>query len=311
MPRKKAAPGAGKSRGRQPHFVGAPQRLLQCHAEEWKTAKNAGDEYHKNKAAIANFYSRVTNLYFHLVGWNRPVDQPLPDDAELPAPSLSADLPENMQYTEAEKEAHKAEYDTMRTKIRAWYLHHCTKSNGDNTPKKNKLIEALTATKRQRSTLIHFYMSTHWDRIKPRVVEEQDCRLQAFNEAQSSTDDSHAAASPPAWIKTANEVANIMWNEETDAFRAQTEKEWDDEWAEEVHAREEASRTPRTPEEFHRALSEAAPLLQNLVDEVSQRLELATSLLIGGPIPEKGGMVSVRRFVFTSPLTSFHLIAPR
>ncbi|KAJ7118527.1 hypothetical protein C8R43DRAFT_816478, partial [Mycena crocata] len=123
------------------------------------------------------------------------------------------------------------------------------------------------------------------------VASRVDARVRALVQRAQRTGEKL-----PERVTVQNEVTKEVMEEESAMFLEELTWERDKEYAAVVKAWEEslADSPVRTPEEFSASLKAAVHYLQPFVDAIGDRFGMAVSLLICGPVGNRGGCIEMR-----------------
>ncbi|KAJ7797235.1 hypothetical protein B0H14DRAFT_3493968 [Mycena olivaceomarginata] len=242
----------------------------------------AAAEIHEQGA----FYSRIAHLYLDKYGYNMGWDEDLENGQDV-ADDVDTTLDVDSLLPE-EAETRAAYFKALRVKIGVWY--NGKYGGGVQKKKQQNLTFKQLFDKKElepqvpvKKRTLHFYSSQfYYERIKPRV------------EARWAT--VSRQTKPPAIVNVRNQVTKEAWLAETQAFR--------DEVIESLNKEHEAAMTsykialandvPTTAEEYSVALNNAAFYLGPFADAAHAQFGMNVSILLCGPIPDRGGRIEVR-----------------
>ncbi|KAJ7028784.1 hypothetical protein C8F04DRAFT_1265536 [Mycena alexandri] len=273
---------------------GSKKKLLEAHKEEFLSAAEM--------KTTGSFYKRVGHLYIKKYGWDmpwnkdRPIDEEADEDdeeASEASPDSEDDVDVDADDVDARKvapdvaEAHAEYFVKLCKKIGVWY----NTEYGSAMAKKSKAIPFTKLFDRAeleppvpvKTRVLHYY-SHHFyaERVRPQVA----ARWAAMSRREN----------PPKMITVRNLVTREAWLAEPQAFRdevtAALEKEH--KTALEAYSIAVSSKVPATAEEYNIALNNAAYYLQPFTDAIHERFGMNVSLLLCGPIPDRGGRIEVR-----------------
>ncbi|EMD33452.1 hypothetical protein CERSUDRAFT_98555 [Gelatoporia subvermispora B] len=276
---------APQKRGLKSSF--SPMRLefLHSHREEFRKAQQLG-----NPRAISKFYSRITNKWFVLFGYELPVSQDPPINVDEVIVGDLERIPGMDEGSEEDKAARMKIYQGMRTKLQQWFLHDRGKAPGAADSKEVKKLFAAIAKEsarppRKLSALAYYQKVYYQDRVKEAFKARYSEVFKAWQESCRSSAD---LQKPPAQLKIRNEVAAEQWAQESQEFRDELLQLLQEEHDREV---EEAKRLEVTNEyaDISQAMKEASIFLHAIAKGLEWRYGLAVSILMAGPMPEKGG----------------------
>ncbi|KAJ7216209.1 hypothetical protein C8J57DRAFT_1538020 [Mycena rebaudengoi] len=237
-----------------------------------------------------DFYTKVAKIFINKYGWLFDITGDI-DDCEDPDDDTEELVDEdvaNLDETLAEK--YFAYYTMLRMKIGQWYRYHYRKTtgtSGDNLVTLFQNGEASEALSRPKARqLLHVYSGHYYkSHVKNTFDMEWEWVLEVAEEDGET---------PPTQINVRNRVTKECWQAETEEFRAMVvdlkRKEDDaaqDAWEKEQTAEEEV----QSAEDYDTALRHAAVTLQPLADAAAKRYGMAVSILLVGPIGEKGERV--------------------
>ncbi|KAJ7118612.1 hypothetical protein C8R43DRAFT_865306, partial [Mycena crocata] len=124
------------------------------------------------------------------------------------------------------------------------------------------------------------------DRVEPRVVS----RMRAIEKRAT-----HTGEKVPHRIVVQNELTKEVWDEETEIFQEETLRAMEREHEITLKAwRESIADSPtRTPEQFSNSLKTAAHYLQPFCDAIEEKFGMCVSLMLCGPIGDRGGHIEM------------------
>ncbi|KAJ7888647.1 hypothetical protein B0H14DRAFT_3714875 [Mycena olivaceomarginata] len=254
-------------------------------------AKRKDDWLRETEAGKASqFYIKMVKLYIKKYGRHLADDQDFAFDVADPPDKAANEVVH--EVLDSEEEAFRKAYlKTLRGRISQWYrLNYGSLIKSDKTAFKEMFTGALDGAppKPQRGRPIHFYSRKYYDtRIKSRVEE----RLESLK--RRAERDGNGM---PQTIDVISKVTAEMYNEESPVFREEIELAAEREYQQAVKAWEVslADSPTRTPEEMAATLANAAYYLQPFAEAIQQRFGMCVSILLCGPIGERGGRVGVQ-----------------
>ncbi|KAJ7480365.1 hypothetical protein B0H11DRAFT_2421170 [Mycena galericulata] len=274
----------GGKQGKVSWVTGTKLAFLERYKEPWISA---GD-------TPARFYSDITKRFILKYGWDERYSQrgdDLEDDTDDPKDEEVAAF----VSPEDEVEERAEYYYRLRTKIAQWYRYHYKKILAEDSLEAS--VEALLSglggpRKPRKRRVLHQYSEQYYaSRIKSFYEEELVKEMEAWKDGKLEV--------KPESVNVRNCVVDERWAAESDSFRNRLEtevKQAHQDAMEEYNAAMEAARGAadgRTPQEFHKLLSSAAATLDPLAESLAARYGMAVSILLAGPIPEKGGAIEV------------------
>ncbi|KAJ7475543.1 hypothetical protein B0H11DRAFT_2235253 [Mycena galericulata] len=233
-----------------------------------------------------DFYSRMAQRYLEKYGYETPWEGDLEDDQDI---ADDVDPDEDVDELDPAVAEERATYfHILRGKIGVWYkAQYGSKTNKKKEKKMSfkKLFDkpALDPPTPVKPRVLHYYSRKFYhERIKDRVTARW------------------AAASrlpkPPHPITVRNTVTKECWLGETEPFKKEVLEAIKNEHkaAQEAYTLATSGEVPTTPEGFNVALNNAAYYLQPFCDVIHERYGMNVSILMCGPVPERGGRVEVR-----------------
>ncbi|KAF7796177.1 hypothetical protein EIP86_007351 [Pleurotus ostreatoroseus] len=281
---------AKKGPGRQSWVQGEKLIFLESLKENYLTAKT--------DSALSDFLDYLQSLWLYKYGYDLPLDAqldgPVPDVSNV---QISA-VPGLQDVTPEVAKQRAAYIKTLRRKLYSWYYNkYNTLRRRDQADEVNALIRHMAEPKRQRKlSVLNAYNKLFWEcRIK-QVVEERWEPMEAewaLKKARGEADDKQKNA---AHFKLQNEVAKELYDaedEETKAAVMELVKKDGEEKAA-AASQPKVLPVPETPEEYDHAMKHLPPYLQNIADSLMRRTGMICSIMLCGPIPDKGGKLAVR-----------------
>ncbi|KAJ7712106.1 hypothetical protein B0H16DRAFT_1744532 [Mycena metata] len=231
------------------------------------------------------FYDAMAQLYLKTYGYNTAWDGDLEDGQEVaddvdPNEDVDSLLPE-------ETEERATYFKRLRGKIGVWYKAQYGGAVEKKAKPKNfkelfnkpELAPPVPIKPRE----IHWYSRHFWqERIKPRV----EARWAIVSHLPE----------PPAIIAVRNAVTKEAWAGETEEFRQEVRSALEAAHQVALKAYEIATSgdAPTTPPEYDVALNNAGYYLQPFLDAAAERFGMNVSLMMCGPVADRGGRIEVR-----------------
>ncbi|KAJ6590097.1 hypothetical protein DFH09DRAFT_1307546 [Mycena vulgaris] len=230
------------------------------------------------------FYDDVATAYLKKYGYNTPWNGDL-DDGQDMASDVDGDEDVNVLGTE-EAERRSVYYNLIREKIAIWLRTNAggglKRKNGRPTFKKLFDKPHLDPPAPVRARTLHFYSRRYYaERIKTRF----DARWAAVSKLAK-----HQAA-----ITVHNAVIKEAWAGESAPFQAEVMAalEAEHKAAMEAHATAVSGEAPTKPEEYQIALDNMGYYLQPFINAVQERFGMNVSLLLCGPVPNRGRAIEM------------------
>ncbi|KAJ7038909.1 hypothetical protein C8F04DRAFT_1179247 [Mycena alexandri] len=274
----------GPKRGKVPWIHGTKLVFYEKRAEEWKVANDLG------VVQLGRFYTKVTNLYLLKYGHEMQDDEDLEEDVEDPTdPDVVLPGSENLSEDDAKVQSENT--IRVRKRIAAWY---CRKYRGVEVAEKELFADLLGGVVStgpgypRKAQPIHLYSRKYYeDRVKARFEtawEAEKHRAEALER------------DPEAEIKIRNVVTREVFEEETQEFREELGKAGEAEHSAAIRAWEltRADAPTKTAAEINAALKNAAFYLEPLAEAISTKFLMNCSILLCGPIGDRGGGIDVR-----------------
>ena len=143
----------------------------------------------------------------------------------------------------------------------AWYNYNCQKiTKTKHSTATAKLLAKLTkaANRPHKLTLIQFYqreyytdrLAVHfdarWAAVYSAYEQRKAAALQTGQEIQEAK---------PYEVSVRTAVAKERWEMESDGFKEQVTKDWEEDWDDQITEYKLLSECPKTPEEFDRCVT--------------------------------------------------------
>ncbi|KAJ6450540.1 hypothetical protein C8R47DRAFT_1230230 [Mycena vitilis] len=278
--------GRGQRQGRDGWVVGRKLAFMERYKQEWlDAADNAGE-----------FYTAQTKRFILKAGWDPRFSKRGEDglDFESDTPDPTEEELKAFVSPKDDAEEKSIYFRELRTKIGQWYRYHYRKiMAGDGLEASvDALLAGLGTAKPIKKRLMHRYSNEHYEsRILPAFEAEMARLLQQFEDGLSPQ--------KPSDVSVRNRVTREQWALESEAFRERIQLEIEEEHSRDMAEYEAAVEAAndiadsRTPKEFQKLLTNAAATLDPLAESLSKRYGMAVTILLAGPIPEKGGSIEV------------------
>ncbi|KAI9068202.1 hypothetical protein FKP32DRAFT_1672416 [Trametes sanguinea] len=260
--------------------------FLSARIDAWKAASEINER--------PAFYDRITAVWIAMWGWDCPLEQDSAPANENPSDADIAQVLSSLQEcSPAEVLRRQRLYSELRTHISRWFRHHGQKSlKGQKTDPVAKVLADFTQAAfkpPRRLSAFHYYLSTHYEAELKDAVDREYERLCA--EAVQ------AGKNLPKKIAISNPIAVRAYEKKPEAFKKLMEEGAERDYQEKL-ARHQASssknKDPTTPEEYHQELEACQHWLSAFAEHVSRRVGMNVTILLAGPIGEKGGEIGVR-----------------
>ncbi|KAJ7469927.1 hypothetical protein B0H11DRAFT_2238069 [Mycena galericulata] len=231
------------------------------------------------------FYHKLAHLYVAKYGRKLDWKDDL-KDGQLVADDVNPK--EDVDKLPIEEALQRAEYfKILRNKIGVWF----NAQYGGAVERKKKKVSfkalfdkpELDPPAPAKPRTIHYYSRRFYHtRVKSRVT----ARWAA----------SKLLEKPPKEITVRNAVTKECWEGETAEFKAEVQESLDAEHkvAVEAYAVATSGEAPTNAEEYNIALNNAAYYLQPFADAAHERYGMNVSILLCGPIPDRGGRIEMR-----------------
>ncbi|KAJ7019530.1 hypothetical protein C8F04DRAFT_1276130 [Mycena alexandri] len=305
-PKKRVRKTLGAKPGKVSWIHGTKEKFFVSRADEWKAASEQGRD------EVARFYEKVTNLYFLKYGHEMKDDEDLETDVADPTnPDVPIPGSENLTQEEA---AARSEHQiavrkasslflflgneiniiSFRQRVAAWY---CRTYRRVDEREKHMFADVLLGGLEntgpgcpRKAQLIHYYSRHHYEgKVKERFDAAWAKELQqAIDLGEPEPHDMK--------IKIRNAVTKEVFGEETAEFKAELALAVEAEHVAAVKAWEltRAETPARTAEEMNAALKNAAFYLDPLAEAIKEKFGLNCSILLCGPMGDRGGAIEVR-----------------
>ncbi|KAJ7273987.1 hypothetical protein C8J57DRAFT_1506105 [Mycena rebaudengoi] len=279
--------------GKDSWVHGTKLSLFEGYKETWEAASDSS-------VAVGNFYTRIMKVFIARYGWNKDYSKAGHDleEDELPAEKDDNEEAADLIDVDEEVEEHRTYFWALRGKISAWYRYYCKKVLSKQTLEAS--MDALVASvggaaiKPRRDRIDHYYSRNYYEsRVKPVFTV-------AWEEAVSKwEEDGDREEEEPCELHIRNMVTSRTLAAEDESFRLRMKAEIEAEYeaAMAVYtaavgaARVQADQ--RTAQQFHEVLTTAGATLDPLVELLAERYGMAVTILMAGPIPDKGGNIEV------------------
>ncbi|KAJ7099209.1 hypothetical protein C8R44DRAFT_747893 [Mycena epipterygia] len=236
-------------------------KFLSARKEEW--VKSAG------KKTSGTFYTKMAKLFTAKYGFELKDEEDFEHDVEDPPDSV-VDKVVNQRLAPEVAEARQTYHAKLCDRLGAWY-----RGQFANLVKEDKVAFA---------ELFGGIQGVH-------VRSTFEARYLTLEKRAG-----HMGEAPPSKIKIQNEVTREVWDQETEDFQARVQAALEREYEANVKAWQEslADSPTRAPEEFAASLKSAAGYLQPFVDAIGERYGMCVSLLLCGPVGNRGGRLEMR-----------------
>ncbi|KAJ7848610.1 hypothetical protein B0H14DRAFT_3453018 [Mycena olivaceomarginata] len=237
------------------------------------------------------FYTRIAKLYLKKYGYNTAWGGDL-EEGQDTADDVDEDEDVDTLLPEV-AEAWSAYYTKLHNKIAVWY--HAQYGGNVRTKQVPKTFKQLfdraelEPSEPMRKRELHYYLTNFYaERIKLCFIT----RLAAATRAAAERGEK-----PPAEVALHQQVMKEAWLAETPAFRAEISQTINKLHAAalETYKVALANDTPSTAEEYSIALNNAAFYLTPFAEAAQQQFGMNISILLCGPVPDRGGRIEVRR----------------
>ncbi|KAJ7026907.1 hypothetical protein C8F04DRAFT_1267500 [Mycena alexandri] len=274
----------GAKPGKTSWIHGTKEKFFVSRADEWKAASEKGND------EVAAFYQKVTNLYFLKYGHEMKDDEDLETDVADPT-NPDEPIPGSDKLTKEEADQRSEKHIT---RIAAWY---CRTYRRVDEREKHMFADVLLGGLEnkgpgcpRKAQLLHYYSRHHYEgRVKARFDAAWANQLMRANDLGEP--EPHDMK-----IKIRNQVTKDVFGEETEEFKAELVLAVEAEHVAAVKAWEltRAETPARTAEEMNAALKNAAFYLDPLAEAIKEKFGLNCSILLCGPMGDRGGAIEVR-----------------
>ncbi|KAJ7036060.1 hypothetical protein C8F04DRAFT_1258436 [Mycena alexandri] len=279
--RKKAT---GVKPGKVSWVHGTKLVFFEKRGEEWKVANDLG------VVQLGRFYTKVTNLYLLKYGHEMQDSEDLEVDVEDPT-DPDAVLPGSDNLSEEEAKTQSDNMVRVRKRIAQWY---CRKYRGVEQADKELFADLVGGVANtgpdypRKAQPIHLYSRKYYEeRVKTRFEKAWETEKKTAEALERE---------PEAEIKIRNAATREAFEEETVEFREELVKAVEVEHLAAIRAWEltRAETPSKTAAEINAALKNAAFYLEPLADAISAKFGMNCSILLCGPIGDRGGGIDVR-----------------
>ncbi|KAF7789829.1 hypothetical protein EIP86_000775 [Pleurotus ostreatoroseus] len=252
------------------------------------------------KQQTTRFLDSITNLVMHKYGIDVDMDAPIAQDPPDPDEKLADESPRRPDWTEEQVEEFERKWEKLRKKISNWYNNNAARhSRQDTESVKSKLKYRLMreTARHHKLSLFQFYQREHYqERISPRFQ-------QLWREAMEAWESDKAAAAAnnvefdvpaPKQVAIRTSAAKTCMEAEDDAFIQDLKERWQHDIQEESAQHQAMMGPPETPEEFQLSIDAVPTILQDFADAITEVTGMVTTILIGGPVPAKGGRLETK-----------------
>ncbi|KAF7799680.1 hypothetical protein EIP86_010920 [Pleurotus ostreatoroseus] len=252
------------------------------------------------KKQTTKFLNAMTNLIMHKYGTCVNLEASLTEDPPDPDEKLGSVSPRDPSWSEEELEAFQRRWEGLRKKLQNWFANHCQKVNRNNDETTmSKLLFRLTrdATKHHKLSLLQYYQRQHYhDRISPRYEERFNALSAEYAAAKAAAEENNVecTVAPPKAVAVRTSVAQECLKDEDEQFLVQLKADWERDVQAEADEHSTLLRPPQTAEEYQQSINAIPTILQDFANAIAQMTGLVTTILLGGPIPDKGGKLEVK-----------------
>uniref|UniRef100_D8PLA6 Uncharacterized protein n=1 Tax=Schizophyllum commune (strain H4-8 / FGSC 9210) TaxID=578458 RepID=D8PLA6_SCHCM len=286
-------------RGRTPWALGTKRVFMLRFFPQWSCL---------SRRKRGPFYDHVVCAFIAKYGMYFDVTTDLEEDIDDPDPT--GDEIDHTTYSPEECLLRTVYTDSLRTRISQWFRdeeQRITKAEADEVDI-TKILDSHVATTAPTKTpanlrITHYYSSHHYTtRVKATfepvwaaAQAEWAAKCKAWKEAgvPICTDEE------PAEVAIRTRITNECWERESESFRALVTLAHDQEKEAKRAAREAAAQAPsgpvvlRTPQDYQRAIDNAAVYIQPTADAFAAKLGMLCVVLLVGPLPEEGGAIGM------------------
>ncbi|KAJ7665858.1 hypothetical protein DFH06DRAFT_1323022 [Mycena polygramma] len=279
--------GRGQKQGRDGWVIGRKLAFMERYKQDWLDAvDDPGD-----------FYTTQAKRFMLKTGWDPRFSQRgesgLDFESDTPDPTE-----EDIKVFVSPKEDAEEKgvyFRELRTKIGQWYRYHYRKILAADglEASVDALLAGFGAAKPTKKRLLHRYSNVYYEsRILPAFDAEMAMLTQKFEDG--------LLEKKPSDVAVRNRITRQQWGLEDEAFRQRIQLEIEEDHGKDMAEYEAAvevandSADSRTPKEFHKLLTNAAATLDPLADSLSRRYGMAVTILLAGPIPDKGGSIELK-----------------
>ncbi|KAF7980032.1 hypothetical protein HWV62_40160 [Athelia sp. TMB] len=274
--------------GRLPWVRGTKLAFFTAGCKDWQDAKIKGQD------AVGVFYTNFTKKLIATYGWHFDLDN---EDKDCPEPSQEvwANIQNTAGLDQDEIDRRLAYYTSLRKKVRQWWCSYYGKPSKEDAKETEMEVKTTLAKisktlpkapRRTRLTQFYgrWYLCSRWNldygtlqkAELDRVLNPGEQRLQPLD--------------------VVNKVAKQYWEKEPEEFKKWVEGEREKEHAENVRKYEEKMKAldviPQAPEDYQRALSNAAAFMQPLCDLTAKKFGGAVTMLV--VLPVENGEIEMR-----------------
>ncbi|KIP01196.1 hypothetical protein PHLGIDRAFT_17371 [Phlebiopsis gigantea 11061_1 CR5-6] len=290
-------------RGRPTWAKGPVHEYLMAAKDDWLEATS--------RDSTATFYDKVTSGIINLVGHEGAKDivdgkTMLPkkkrkkgrqQDNDTTAESEQQEP--GVELTEEELAQQKSEvWDELRMKVVAWCNHAYKKFDNlavlAEVKRMIHITQGIMEEKVYKMHDINYYEKTYFDdRLKTDTQRRMDEALESWNASNRTT-------KKPAFLSILHTIAKEHWQRESqdfqDKLRVANEQDYQERRAAAKAASEYATKLdkPQTPQEYAAALDTSGVILQAVAEAMAQRTGMLVSILMVGPVANKGGQIQMR-----------------
>ncbi|KAJ7433026.1 hypothetical protein B0H11DRAFT_2377168 [Mycena galericulata] len=274
-----------KKPGKPGWVFGTKLAFFKKHEKAWRDAQGDGG------AAVSKFYDNFANLFHLKYGYDMGDQEDLEVDVADPT-DPSARHPDAEGLPQAEADRRSAIKAATRLKAGVWFRQNA----GDivKAGERNLFQDLLGsgidagAVRPQKPQVQHFYSRLHY---KTRVKERAEAELEV---EKKRCEDLELKAPEP--VKVRGDVTREVWEEESEEFKKEVRLALEKEHTQAVRAWEmgRAEEPSQTKEELSTALKNAGHYLQPLAEEIRKRFGMNCTIMLCGPVGERGGAIEVR-----------------
>ncbi|KAJ7719040.1 hypothetical protein B0H16DRAFT_1739637 [Mycena metata] len=256
----------GVKPGRVSWIHGTKLKFFASRADEWKAASEA------DGPTLASLYTKVTNLYGPKYGYDMADGDDLDTDVEDPT-DPDAKIPGSEKLSEEEEAELSAKQDMVRKRIAVWY---CRTYHQVDERDKNLFADVLVGLENtgpgcpHKAQPPHYYSRNYYEeRVKSRFNAAWAVEAQRAKDLELEKG--------PSEIKIRNKITRLVYEGESEAWeltRSETRVQ--------------------TAEEMNAVLKNAVYYLDPLAEAIAQKFGLNCSILLCGPMGDRGGVIKVR-----------------
>ncbi|KAG6824971.1 hypothetical protein H0H92_005271 [Tricholoma furcatifolium] len=257
--------------GRASWATGSKDEFLRSKKQEFSEAQTL--------RKTSEFYHKIAQMFIQRYGWDLPLEKDGPA-GECSAATCASVLqwPDNL--SEEEQDTRRKTYSNLRLKLGNWFRYrmNTVQSGGGQAQEERQAIltsfNQMSKVRPRKQTALNLYSSENY---KKKIKMLVDDAWKKMSKEQIGI--------PGARLRLAHDYTRQAWEKESAEMRQNFEKEADKTYKKAMDDyKTKQVWVPRTAEEYHEAIEDAATILIPFADALAQRFGLYTSIMLCGPM---------------------------